>query len=58
MELTITQSGALYALQHRPLRRIRSAPKRQAIVIQTIRPITNLEWFADRKIKTEEVCFT
>jgi len=60
MELTITESGALYAMQHKPLRNYRSARRRQAIAIQTIRTATKgqSELLADPKIKTEEkVCF-
>ena len=52
MELTITESGALYALQHRPLRKFRSTRRKQAVTNKR-RP----EMLADRKIKTEEVCF-
>ena len=58
MELTITESGALYALQHRPLRKFRSTRGKQAATNKLIR--TNKrrpEMLADRKFKTEEVCF-
>jgi len=56
MELTIIQSGALYAMQHKPLRNFRRARRRQAIARRTIRTATKRqrELLADRKIETEE----
>ena len=59
MELTITESGALYAMQHRRLRKFRSSHKRQAIANQATRTAKRrTETLADRKIKTEgKVCF-
>lgn len=60
MELTITESGALYAMQHRALHNFRSASRKQAIARQTIQTSTKRQpqLLADRKIKTEEeVCF-
>ena len=59
MELTITESGALYAVQHKSPRKFRSAHKTQAIAYKTIRTDKcRPETWANRKIKTEEVCFT
>jgi hypothetical protein len=58
MELTITENGALYALQHRAPKNIHSAPRKREItnrIIRTDKP--RPEMLADRKIKTEEVCF-
>ncbi len=60
MELTITESGALYAMQHRSLRNFRRARRRQAIARQAIRTAIKRqpELPADRKIKTgDNVCF-
>jgi hypothetical protein len=58
MELTITESGALYAMQHRPLRKFRSTRRKQAIARKLIRTGRRRpEMLTDRNIKTEEVCF-
>jgi hypothetical protein len=59
MELTITQSGALYAMQHRPLRKFRSRRGRQAVANKIIRTDKRrTEMLPAGHIKTEEVCFT
>jgi hypothetical protein len=60
MELTITQNGTLYAMQHQSLLGFRSARRRQAIARQTIRRATkgHLELSAARKNKKKEkTCF-
>lgn len=57
-ELTITQNGALYAMQHRAINNIRSAARKRAIAKRIIRT-GNLppESLDDRKIRTDKVCF-
>jgi hypothetical protein len=58
MELTIIQNGALYAMQHRPLRKFRSTRRKQAVANKLIRTDQRRpERLADRNIKTEAVCF-
>ena len=59
MELTITQNGALYGLQHGATKKYRGACKKRAIahkIIRTDEPLP--ESLADRQIQMEKICFT
>jgi hypothetical protein len=58
MELTITQNGALYALQHGASNQYRSVRRKRAIADRRI-PTghAGTETAAAHKMKTEEVCF-
>jgi hypothetical protein len=58
MELTLTQSGALYALQHGAGNKHRGAPKNHASARKIIRTDNRApEIWAVRKTKTENICF-
>lgn len=56
MELTITQSGALYALQHSARTKYRRGHRKWPHANEIIRTVGRRFWLG-RKIKTEEVCF-
>lgn len=58
MELTITQNGALYALQHGASNQYRSKRRKRAIAYWKI-PTADAGTVipAAHKLKTEEVCF-
>ena len=59
MEPTITQNGALYALQHRATKKYRGARKKRVSVNNIIRTDElRLESLAGSKIQTQEICFT
>jgi|GEM_PF-3151314 len=57
MELTITQNGALYALQHRARNNYPRRHRKWLHANEIIRTAGRRFWLG-RKIKTEEVCFT
>jgi len=56
MELTITQNGALYALQHGATKKYRGACKKRAIANKIINQLVP-ESLAARRIQTEKICF-
>jgi hypothetical protein len=57
MEQTITQNGALYAMQHRVRNNDRRRHRKSLHANEIIRTAGRRFWLG-RKIKTEEVCFT
>jgi hypothetical protein len=56
MELTITQNGALYALQDGATKKYRGACKKRAIANKIIDQLVP-ESLAARRIQTEKICF-
>lgn len=58
MELTITQNGALYAIQHRASNHYRSVQRKRAIAGKQIQAgLVRLGNPAAQEMKTEELCF-
>jgi hypothetical protein len=58
MELTITQNGALYAIQHRASNHYRRVQRKRAIADKQIQTGPAGPWNATAyKVKTEELCF-